>query len=49
MVSRRWPAGQGPFTAGTDRAGAVYCYFNNDQQGHAPNNALRLKRMLEKA
>ena len=24
----------------------VYCYFDNDQQGHAPRNALRLQRML---
>lgn len=25
----------------------VYCYFDNDDSGHAPRNALRLKEMLE--
>ncbi|MEJ2058510.1 MAG: DUF72 domain-containing protein [Desulfofustis sp.] len=24
----------------------VYCYFDNDQAGHAPNDALRLKEMI---
>ena len=25
----------------------IFCYFNNDAQGHAPRNALALKQMLE--
>ena len=25
----------------------VFCYFDNDDQGHAPRNALRLKEMLD--
>jgi uncharacterized protein YecE (DUF72 family) len=28
---------------------AVYCYFDNDQQGHAALDALRLKHMLERS
>lgn len=29
------------------RSVEVFAYFNNDQQGHAPENALRLKRGLK--
>jgi uncharacterized protein YecE (DUF72 family) len=26
----------------------VYCYFNNDAEGHAPHDAQKLKEILEK-
>jgi uncharacterized protein YecE (DUF72 family) len=26
----------------------IYCYFDNDEAGHAPNDALRLARMMQK-
>lgn len=38
----------GAFSTWARQGRAVYCYFNNDQQGHAALDALRLKRMLEK-
>ena len=34
---------------GWSRAGKdVYCYFDNDQKGYAPRDALRLKEMVER-
>lgn len=38
----------GAFSTWIRQGRAVYCYFDNDQQGHAALDALRLKQMLEK-
>ena len=39
----------GAFSTWIRQGRAVYCYFDNDQQGHAVLDALRLKHMLEKS
>ncbi len=39
----------GAFSAWIGQGRAVYCYFDNDQEGHAVLNALSLKQMLEKS
>jgi uncharacterized protein YecE (DUF72 family) len=39
----------GAFSTWVRQGRAVYCYFDNDQQGHAVLDALRLKHMLEKS
>lgn len=37
----------GAFSAWAAQGKDVYCYFDNDQQGHAPRNALELRAMLQ--
>jgi uncharacterized protein YecE (DUF72 family) len=37
----------GAFSAWSQQGKPVYCYFDNDQAGYAPQNALRLKEMLD--
>jgi uncharacterized protein YecE (DUF72 family) len=37
----------GAFSAWARSGKDVYCYFDNDDSGHAPRNALRLKEMLK--
>lgn len=36
----------GAFSAWSRQGKQVYCYFDNDQAGYAPQNALRLREML---
>jgi len=36
------------FSAWRQKGEDIYCYFDNDQNGYAPLNALRLKEMMEK-
>jgi len=36
----------GAFSTWQRQGKTIYCYFNNDAEGHAVNNALRLKKML---
>ena len=37
----------GAFSTWKRQGKTIFCYFNNDAQGHAVRNALALKRMLE--
>jgi len=37
----------GAFSSWKRQGKDIFCYFNNDAQGHAPRNALELKQMLE--
>jgi uncharacterized protein YecE (DUF72 family) len=39
----------GAFSAWNRRGNDVFCYFDNDQAGYAPNDASRLLNMLDKA
>jgi uncharacterized protein YecE (DUF72 family) len=39
----------GAFSTWSRQGRDIYCYFDNDQQGYAASNALRLKQMLEKS
>lgn len=39
----------GAFSTWTRQGKGVYCYFDNDQAGHAPKNAARLLNMLSKS
>lgn len=45
--SRTLSGWAGAFSTWSRQGRAVYCYFDNDQHGHAVLNALRLKHMLE--
>ena len=37
----------GAFTAWSAQGKEIYCYFNNDAEGHAPHDAARLQAMIE--
>jgi uncharacterized protein YecE (DUF72 family) len=37
----------GAFSSWKRQGKDIFCYFNNDAQGHAVRNALELKQMLE--
>ena len=37
----------GAFSRWVDEGKDVYCYFDNDEAGYAPQNALRLQQMME--
>ena len=39
----------GAFSAWAGQGRDIFCYFENDQAGYAPKDALRLQAMLDKA
>ncbi len=45
--SKELGAWAGAISAWTRSGKDVYCYFDNDQRGYAPQNALELKKMVE--
>lgn len=36
----------GDFSRWSERVGEIFCYFDNDEAGYAPNDALRLQEMV---